>query len=80
MSLAIEITDALALIIQFIGAIVMYNNSPINRTTGTTHGGVYNPAPVNKKNRNLRNGFLLLSIGIILSLISLLIKDFNSPL
>ena len=74
--LATDILDILSLLVQFLGAIIMYLNSPINRITGNTHGGNYDQSIPKKKNQNLKNGFLLLSVGIILSIVSLLLKDF----
>jgi hypothetical protein len=68
--------DILALIIQFIGAIIMYQNSPINKLTGAMFGGNYNEDIPRQKNRRLRFGFLLLASGILISLVSLLLKDF----
>ena len=71
-----KILDVVSLITQFVGGLVMYKNSPINRPTGITHGGNYNSEPFKKRNIRLGAGFLILTIGIFLSIISLLIKDF----
>jgi hypothetical protein len=74
----LKLLDIVALLIQFAGALLMYLNSPVNRITGNTHGGNFDHTIPNRKNKKLKFGFLLLSLGIILSLLSLLIKDFES--
>ena len=75
MDLATKLLDIVALVIQFLGAFIMYKNSPINRITGTMFGGDYDQSIPNRKNKLLKTGFLLLSIGVLLSLISLILKD-----
>jgi len=80
MDTATKIIDIIALVIQFIGALLMYLNSPINRITGTQFGGNYDNTKPNLKNKILKIGFLVLSIGILFSIISLLLKDFFVPI
>jgi hypothetical protein len=68
--------DILALLIQSVAAIVMYLNSPNNTENGSYLFDDYEyfRQIENKKNGRLKLGFLLLLIGIGLSLISTLIK------
>jgi len=76
MNCIIKFLDIIALITQFIGALVMYMNSPINKITQTQLGGSANTTIPNFRNKWLRNGFLILSIGLLMSIILLVIKDF----
>jgi hypothetical protein len=72
----LKVLDLIALLIQLVGAIVMYYNSPQNRATGTQSGGDYNNEKAAMKNRMLSWGFLLLAVGIALSIILLIVRDF----
>lgn len=54
----------------------MYKFSPINKITGITHGGNYDQKIPAKRNMWLKNGFLILALGILISILSLLLKDF----
>jgi hypothetical protein len=73
----INILDILALVIQLTGSIIMFRNSPINRVTGTQLGGDYDKELPKLKNYKLKVGFLLLAVGIFISIVSLLLKDFG---
>lgn len=79
MDFIIKFLDVLALVIQFIGVWLMYKNSPINKMlsgTGWGDDGAKKRKELEDKNKLIRCGFLILAIGIGLSLISLIIKDF----
>jgi len=71
-----DILDIVSLLIQLGAAVVMFKNSPINTITGTQLGGNYDKSIPDLKNKRLKNGFRLLAIGISISVISLLLKDF----
>jgi len=68
--------DVLALLIQLAGAVLMYLNSPNNTETNASFFDDYDDVkPVeDQKNKRLKNGFLLLVIGILISLVSIIIK------
>ncbi len=76
MEIVLKILDVISLIIQFVGAYLMYKNSPENQPKlPLMFGGEYDVITYKKQNRWLKNGFFILSIGIFLSLASLLLKD-----
>ena len=71
-----KILDLLALIIQLFGAALMYFNSPINRMPW---GPTFYDAPklekkIEQNNKNLKNGFAMLAIGIFIAIVSALLK------
>jgi hypothetical protein len=68
--------DISALLIQLIAAIIMFLNSPNNTETNAAFFDDYDEVrPIeNKRNKRLKSGFLLLLIGITISLLSTLIK------
>ncbi|HEY5325961.1 MAG TPA: hypothetical protein VIJ27_03090 [Mucilaginibacter sp.] len=76
MEICLKVLDIITLAIQFFGAYLMYKNSPENQPKlPTMLGGDYDVITYKVQNRRLKNGFLILSFGILLSLISLIIKD-----
>jgi len=77
MELLEKLLDILALIVQLIGALMMYKNSPINTLQYPTQmGGVTDVKTYKIKNRWLERGLLILVIGFAIGLFSLLMKDF----
>jgi hypothetical protein len=69
--------DILALVIQLSGAIMMFLNSPNNTSSIDPLLDDYEEEaqPIeDKKNKRLKQGFLLLLIGILITLISTVIK------
>jgi len=68
--------DILALLVQLVGAFIMYKNSPNNTETNASFFDDYDQVkPIEeKKNENLKRGFLLLVIGILIALISTILK------
>ncbi|MBW4890955.1 hypothetical protein KXQ82_14605 [Mucilaginibacter sp. HMF5004] len=68
--------DVLALFIQLFGASLMYLNSPNNTEKGDYLFDEYDQIKVieDQKNRRLKSGFLLLVFGIVVSLISTILK------
>lgn len=75
----LKFLDVLALIVQFTGACIMYQNSPQNKVSQTQLGGPNDKDKQGRRNKWLRYGFLILSIGISISLAVLIIKDFFAP-
>ncbi|WP_377184716.1 hypothetical protein [Mucilaginibacter ximonensis] len=79
MDIIIKIADALALILQFVGTLFMYLNSPVNKPEGVVYlknFGETSFAVPKRRNKMLRVGFLTLAIGCGVALISLILKDF----
>ena len=72
----LKFLDVLALIVQFTGAYIMFQNSPQNKISQTQMGGPNDREKQGRRNKWLRYGFLILSIGISISLAVLIIKDF----
>lgn len=71
-----NILDLLALIIQIMATIIMFFNSPSNKPEGSfIYSGNPDFTTPKRKNRWLKNGFLILCLGFILQLISLIIKQ-----
>lgn len=68
--------DSIALAVQFAGAIIMFLNSPDNTRRGDPTFDSYEQLRQIdiKKNKMLRVGFLLLSVGITIALVSTLLK------
>ena len=66
--------DIAALIIQIIGTLVMYFNTPNNRVPIY----MFDETIPEKKNRNLRIGLIILCCGFILQLISLVLKTYGN--
>jgi hypothetical protein len=73
----LKYVDVAALLIQLLATILMYLNSPDNTAKGFHMFGEDDEKfrrIDNKRNKRLRFGFLLLLIGIAISLISTIIK------
>lgn len=80
MTFLVKILDILALIIQFSGALIMYMNSPENSiTTAREFGDTVYERAVKNKNWWLNKGFLILSIGIFVAILSLVLRDIYLP-
>jgi hypothetical protein len=77
MDLSLKIVDLVAIIIQFVGALLMYNNSPINKQSQM---GETNLERINNANKGLKTGFKILALGLLISFISLFLKDFIVPI
>jgi len=77
MDLLIKIVEIVALIIQFIGVVMMYRNSKLHDASWdpTMDDAFMFQTKSRSKNKRLRAGFLVLAIGISLSFLSLFLKD-----
>jgi len=78
MTIITTIIDFISLGLQLVGAVIMYRNSPVNQMPW---GSTFADASMfrkkfKKKNDWLRYGFLILAVGVCLSLASLFIKTF----
>lgn len=76
----INILDVLALLVQLIGSGFIYYNSPENIPVGSPIGfGETDFKTPKKRNKALKTGFLILSIGFVIAIVSLVLKDFFIP-
>jgi hypothetical protein len=68
----IKILNIISILIQFSGAFLMYINSPVNQNIAlyTREENQKFIKTNNDKNRKLKYGFLLLVIGLFISLIT----------
>lgn len=68
--------NLIGLFISIIGALVMYQNSPSNFHTidggDFTDDNTKNEEKINKKNKHLRCGFLILFFGNLIQLVSVI--------
>jgi hypothetical protein len=76
-SIIATILDFAALIVQVTGSFIMFNNSPINKSDGLLADDFDDTPIITRKNKRLRNGFLILAIGFLLAFISLILKTFS---
>ena len=72
----IKILNLIAVFIQFFGALLMYLNSPINQ-----HIVLYTREENQKlikrnhiKNKRLKQGFLLLTVGLLISVVATILS------
>lgn len=80
MELLEKTLDISALIVQLIGGGLMYYYSPENTAKlPTMLSAEFDVTTYKTRNKRLKTGFLILSFGILISLVSLIIKDFLVP-
>jgi hypothetical protein len=78
----IENLQLLAIVIQFSGAYMMYKNSPdlpekdLSTLPDAERFKEINRRVVFPKSKQLRNGFLLLAIGLLISFITTLLRSY----
>jgi len=72
----IKILNVAAILIQFSGAVLMYMNSPDNTQKGFPGFGDADRGIKisNNKNRKLKYGFLLLVLGLFISLLTAILN------
>jgi hypothetical protein len=73
------ILDLLALVVQFVGSLVMYLNSPLNRPEGVIFGAGDTIIP-KQRNRRLKTGFSILALGLFIALVSKILSMFYPAL